>query len=127
MIGLLLNYFLSFYLYYYCSLGMILFCLFFLGAEVDLSDKLGRTPLHYAASFVHHKCLKILLTQGCAVDKQDTNGCTPLHYACAKDEDAQYGIFIGFLQLKIRNFFICFALLFSLYIFLFVCLFVHSF
>lgn len=59
-----------------------------IGSEVDLSDKLGRTPLHYAGAHVHHRCVKILLGKNCSVDKQDTNGCTPLHYACAKDEDA---------------------------------------
>ena len=59
----------------------------FLGSEVDLSDKLGRTPLHYAASFVHSKLLSVLLNKGCTVDKQDTNGCTPLHYAAAATYD----------------------------------------
>ena len=60
----------------------------FLGSEVDLSDKLGRTPLHYAASFVHADLMNVLLNKGCTVDKQDTNGCTPLHYAAAaKYED----------------------------------------
>ena len=57
------------------------------GSEVDLSDKLGRTPLHYAASFVHSKLLSVLLNKGCTVDKQDTNGCTPLHYAAAAKYD----------------------------------------
>ena len=59
----------------------------YLGAEYDLSDKLGRTPLHYAAAYINHKCVKFLLAKGCVVDKQDTSGCSPLHYACAKDKD----------------------------------------
>lgn len=61
---------------------------YLLGSQVDLSDKLGRTALHYAAAFTHHRCVKILLSKGCLVDKQDTNGCSPLHYSSSKDADA---------------------------------------
>lgn len=69
----------------------------FSGSEVDLSDKLGRTPLHYAASFVHADLMSVLLNKGCTVDKQDTNGCTPLHYAAAaKYEDHLYVFLIQF-------------------------------
>lgn len=49
----------------------------------------NRTPLHYAATMVHHPCVVSLTTAGAKVNVIDTKGCTPLHYAAASDADAK--------------------------------------
>ena len=57
--------------------------------EVNARDKLGRTPLHYAASTAQYQCVLSLVANAAdltAVDKLDR---TPLHYAAAADGDAK--------------------------------------
>ncbi len=61
-----------------------------IGCEVNTRDKLGRTPLHYAASTAQYQCVLSLVANGAdltAVDKLDR---TPLHYAAAADADAKW-------------------------------------
>ena len=57
------------------------------GSEVvrvlDSGDRLGRTPLHYAASQkTGLSYITNLLKAGANIDYQDHSGVTPLHLAC---------------------------------------------
>ena len=57
--------------------------------DVNARGKLGRTPLHYAASTAQYQCVVSLMANSAfltAVDKLDH---TPLHYAAAADGDAK--------------------------------------
>lgn len=58
------------------------------GADVNLRDLYGRTPLHHAvantSSELHHDCVSYLLERGADVNAQDkVHGRAPLHIACA--------------------------------------------
>uniref|UniRef100_A0A0C3UG35 Uncharacterized protein n=1 Tax=Guillardia theta (strain CCMP2712) TaxID=905079 RepID=A0A0C3UG35_GUITC len=53
------------------------------GADVDLADNEGITPLHYAALSQSFANLKLLLEAGAQINSYDkVNGCSPLHDAC---------------------------------------------
>ena len=54
------------------------------GAEVDVKNKWGETPLHEAAEHGHLDVVKALLAKGAEVDAKNKHGKTPLHLA-AKD------------------------------------------
>ena len=50
---------------------------------LDSGDRLGRTPLHYAASQkTGLSYITNLLKAGANIDAQDHSGMTPLHLAC---------------------------------------------
>jgi ankyrin repeat protein len=52
------------------------------GADMDLTDEDGSTPLHYAAAPSEigvADVIKALLQHGAAIDAADKNGLTPLH------------------------------------------------
>jgi ankyrin repeat protein len=51
------------------------------GAEVNVTDALGRTPLHMAAFYGRTKASELLLTSGAKIDARDRVGMTPLHAA----------------------------------------------
>ncbi|XP_041360012.1 uncharacterized protein LOC121376253 isoform X3 [Gigantopelta aegis] len=51
------------------------------GANVNKSDKLHRTPLHYEAAHGDVESLTLLLTHKAKVNVRDKYGRTPLHYA----------------------------------------------
>ena len=48
------------------------------GADANLADCLGATPLHRAASCGHLKVLRILVEHGANVQKTDAQGNSPL-------------------------------------------------
>ena len=48
---------------------------------VDVSDNLGKTPLHYAAGNGHLEVIKTLIDAGANVNACDKDGCIPLYYA----------------------------------------------
>ncbi|TRZ02731.1 hypothetical protein DNTS_005419 [Danionella cerebrum] len=48
------------------------------GANINLSDKEHRSPLHKAARNVQHKIVELLLDHGADVNAIDYNGCSPL-------------------------------------------------
>lgn len=54
------------------------------GADVNLADKNGFTPLHFAAQENAPKTVKVLLAAGAEVDPPDTYGDTPLWRAVSK-------------------------------------------
>uniref|UniRef100_A0A3B3TAB1 Ankyrin repeat domain 52a n=1 Tax=Paramormyrops kingsleyae TaxID=1676925 RepID=A0A3B3TAB1_9TELE len=53
------------------------------GADLSKKDKLGRTPLHYAAANGGYQCSVALVRAGAEVNEPDGKGCSPLHYAAA--------------------------------------------
>jgi len=55
--------------------------LFFLGAKMDCSNRLGSTPLHRAVSMNHPEAVLELLTRGADIHAQNRMGMTPLHVA----------------------------------------------
>ena len=64
------------------------------GANVNVTDNDGRTPLHYCASRGHERCAKVLTWQNpttISLNLADSNGNTPLHLA------AKWG-FVGLLK-----------------------------
>jgi tetratricopeptide (TPR) repeat protein len=51
------------------------------GAEVNVKDKNGETPLHYSASYGHANISEYLITHGAEINIQNNIGETPLHTA----------------------------------------------
>ncbi len=49
--------------------------------DVNIKDKGGNTPLHYAARYNNLDIIDILYVAGAKVDIQNNNGQTPLHLA----------------------------------------------
>ena len=58
------------------------------GGELNSKDKLGRTPLHWAAEKGYLKIAKYLIQKGAAINVTDNEGETPLHDAvqCGKKQ-----------------------------------------
>ena len=54
------------------------------GAEVDLVDKKGQTPLHVACFKGHVDAARLLLDKGADIDRVNKRGETPLYAACSK-------------------------------------------
>lgn len=52
-----------------------------IGKDVNESDELGRTPLHFAVAYNHTEITVELLANKAVVDPVDTKNNTPLHYA----------------------------------------------
>jgi ankyrin repeat protein len=51
------------------------------GANEDIANNYGRTPLHLEAESGHVEVIRDLLSKGGNVDSTDNKGCTPLHLA----------------------------------------------
>jgi ankyrin repeat protein len=56
------------------------------GATVNVSDKLGWSPLMYAVMIKHRKMMSVLLEHGANVDTRDNVGRTPLMEASTDDD-----------------------------------------
>jgi ankyrin repeat protein len=52
------------------------------GADLDVADVDGHTPLHFACVGGHECVVTALIDRGVALDVADRNGRTPLHLAC---------------------------------------------
>ena len=52
-----------------------------LGAEVDIQNEFGDTPLHRAANYDRYEVIQLLVDSGADVNQQNTNGNVPLHFA----------------------------------------------
>ncbi|KAK5171801.1 uncharacterized protein LTR77_003437 [Saxophila tyrrhenica] len=53
-------------------------------ADVNVGDKTGMTPLHWATRRGDLAGVNLLLSWKADPNRQDTRGCTALHYACRK-------------------------------------------
>lgn len=52
------------------------------GADCNIQDKSGSSPLHYAASNGHPEMVFLLLSHGANIMLKDIDNCTPTHSAC---------------------------------------------
>lgn len=60
-----------------------------MGCDINSRDKLGRTPLHFAAATAQYQCVLSLVANGASLTCTDKLSRTPLHYAAASDSDAK--------------------------------------
>jgi ankyrin repeat protein len=63
------------------------------GANVDLEDRYGRTPLSWAVEAGHEAVVKQLLEKGANVDFKDRVGMTPLSRAAEAGHEAIVKLF----------------------------------
>jgi len=49
--------------------------------DINIPDKIGWTPLHYAASHSSLKCISLLLEHGASIDAMNDQGLTPVDLA----------------------------------------------
>lgn len=64
------------------------------GADVNIADIRGSTPLHRAASKGVMPVVKLLVEQhDIKINYRDAYGCTPLHLACEEDRE-QAAVFL---------------------------------
>lgn len=52
------------------------------GARLEMSNSIGKRPLHVAVQNSTASITKLLLDEGASTEASDNDGCTPLHLAC---------------------------------------------
>ncbi|MDN5247702.1 MAG: ankyrin repeat domain-containing protein [Wolbachia endosymbiont of Tyrophagus putrescentiae] len=74
------------------------------GADPNIQDKDGLTPVHYCASNPgSYEVLKVFLEKNARVDIQDDQGNTPLHYAAHYGYKGQIELLINETKQKMLN------------------------
>lgn len=58
-------------------------CLAMPGANLEVTDSTGSTPLHYAAREGQEKAASVLIQAGASLAARDAEGCQPLHSAAS--------------------------------------------
>jgi len=58
------------------------------GADINIQDKQGWTPLHWAARYGREATVELLLDKGADINIQDKQGWTPLHWAAYNGHEA---------------------------------------
>ena len=56
------------------------------GADLNLTDRQGRTPAHFACFNGHVRCLRLLIVRGADINKKAIDGYTPLDIARINDQ-----------------------------------------
>ena len=57
------------------------------GADINMRDAVGNTPLHAASQAGHNRVVKVLLANGAQLKATSQSGMTPLHRAASKGKD----------------------------------------
>lgn len=57
------------------------------GADVNVSDVYGISPLHLAAELDNEKIIYLLIKKGASPHALDADGCAPMHYAAMARKD----------------------------------------
>ncbi|CAL7940846.1 unnamed protein product [Xylocopa violacea] len=72
---------------------------------VNVTDREGLLPIHWAADRGHLKIIEQLIEKGTNVNSQDDDGQTPLHYAasCGHIDVVKYLLSIGAQSIKDNN------------------------
>jgi ankyrin repeat protein len=64
------------------------------GADLNVADRRGRTPLHQACDKGNGSIVTMLIDGGADLNLADGRGCTPLHLACTAGHEAVVRILI---------------------------------
>jgi len=75
------------------------------GADVDVADNEGRSPLHWAAYKGHSDCIRLLVFLDARVGLVDKEMCTPLHWAAIRGNGEACNVLVQASpdQLKCRD------------------------
>lgn len=65
------------------------------GADVNMTNAVGRTPLHGAATAGREKVAELLLARGAAIDAEDAEGRTPLDSALKAEQQSAADLLIA--------------------------------
>lgn len=74
-----------------------------MGADVNLPNEQGTTPLHLAATYSRSDVASSLIASGAQINAQDRHGRTPLHCAVASGAKGVFQILLTSRNLKINH------------------------
>jgi ankyrin repeat protein len=60
-------------------------------ADIQITDQVGATPLHWAVRGNQVQCMRILIENGCMLDAKTQKGETALHWAATEGEAGLVG------------------------------------
>ncbi len=78
-------------LHHACGSPNVVLALLNAGADVNVRDGVGATPMHYAVGGLDLATIRLLLNAGAAKDSEDYGGETPLDIAMEKKHETPRG------------------------------------